>query len=183
MGGMLSALVGSFAPAGGAFESIATITGSGTPSTVTFSSIPSTYKHLQVRFRTLGNSSGTDPYLRFNGVNTTTYDWHSLKGNGSAASVTASPGDDGIRLMYGADTSTTYPMSAIIDIHDYTNTSKNKTVKIFAGQDFNGTYGGPVILGSGLWRSTSAITSLSFILLGGPLYTTTSVFSLYGIKG
>jgi hypothetical protein len=165
------------------YESIASFTGSGTPSTITFSSIPSTYKHLQVRFRALGNSSGTDPYLTFNGVSTAVYDWHSIAGNGSAVSAIGSPGDNGIRLMYGADTSTTYPMSAIIDIHDYASTTINKTVRTFAGQDFNGTYGGPVVLSSGLFRSTNAITSLSLVLLGGPVYTTASVFSLYGIKG
>lgn len=169
--------------AGSSFESIATITGSGTPNSITFSSIPSTYKHLQVRFRTLGNSSGSDPYLTFNGITTATYDWHSIAGNGSASSATGVSGDNGIRLMYGANTNNTYPMSAVIDIHDYTSTSKNKTIKTFAGQDFNGTETGVVVLSSGLYRSTSAITSISIELIGGPLYTATSVFSLYGIKG
>jgi hypothetical protein len=178
-----SFLVGNAAYIPSAFDSIATITGAGSPTTITFSSIPSTYKHLQVRFRTLASSSGADSYLRFNGVSTTTYDWHSMSGNGSAASAIGVPGDDGIRLAYGSDTSTTYPMSAIIDIYDYANTSKNKTVRTFAGQDFNGTYGGPVVLSSALWRSTSAITSLSINLIGGPTYSTSSIFSLYGIEG
>jgi hypothetical protein len=167
----------------GAYESIATITGSGTPSTITFSSIPSTYKHLQVRFRALANTTGTDPYLRFNGVSTLTYDWHSIQGNGSNVYPFASPGDEGIRIMYGADGGTTYPMSGIIDIHDYASTTKNKTLRSLAGQDMNNTFGGPVVLTSGLWRNTSAITSLSLILFGGPVFTTASVFSLYGIKG
>ena len=165
------------------YESIASAAGTGSSGTITFSSIPSTYKHLQVRFRALANTTGTDPYFRINGVSTTTYDWHSVAGNGSAVSLFGSPGDDGIRLMYGADGGTTYPMSGIIDIHDYASTTKNKTIRTLAGQDLNGTYGGPVVLSSGLFRSTNAITSLSLILIGGPVFTTASVFSLYGIKG
>jgi hypothetical protein len=167
----------------GSFESIATATGTGSSGTITFNSIPSTYKHLQVRFRALANTNGTDPYLRFNGVSTLTYDWHSIQANGSSVYPFGSPGDEGIRIMYGADGGTTYPMSGIIDIDDYASTTKNKTLRSLAGQDMNNTYGGPVVLTSGLFRSTNAITSLSLVLLGGPVYTTASVFSLYGIKG
>ena len=166
--------------AGSSFESIASAVGTGSSGTITFSSIPSTYKHLQVRFSALANTTGTDPYLRFNGISTTTYDWHHIAGNGSAVSTFGSPGDEGIRLMYGADGGTTYPMSGIIDIHDYASTTKNKTVRLFAGFDTNGA--GQVTMNSGLYNSTTAVSSID-IVTDGSGFLTGSTFSLYGIKG
>jgi len=67
----------------GAFESIATLSGSGV-STVTFSSIPSTYKHLQVRmFGQAAGGSGGVVRMRFNGDTGTNYTAHYLTGYGS----------------------------------------------------------------------------------------------------
>ena len=72
-----------------------------------------------------------------------------------------------------------YPTNFIIDILDYANTSKYKTVRIALGSDRNGS--GEVGLFSGLWQSTAAVTTIAINC--GQNYTTTSQFALYGIKG
>lgn len=173
----LGILAASGAGGGGAFESIATATGTGSSATITFSSIPGTYQHLQIR--TLGISASSDAavYVRCNGVSTSSYTQHQLFGNGTNVLVSASaPGTE----IYGLLRSTaTYPSVAIIDILDYANTSKNKTIRSFMGEDANGS--GRVGLFSGLFMSTSAITSID--LVASQNYSTSTTFALYGIKG
>ena len=73
------------------YESIATVTvGAGGSSSVTFSSIPSTFKHLQVRgLVQLANGSGELDF-RFNGDTGSNYSYHRIYGNG--ASVVAEAG-------------------------------------------------------------------------------------------
>jgi hypothetical protein len=76
--------------------------------------------------------------------------------------------------------------SLIMDILDYANTNKYKTTRGIIGFDTNGTvagYGGRVGLISGNWRSTSAITSITFTVDNAANYSANSKFSLYGIKG
>jgi hypothetical protein len=72
----------------------------------------------------------------------------------------------------------------MIDIHDYASTTKNKTVRQFTGTDTNSSASGAfrLGLGSGLWMSSSAITTVS-ILPGGTAHAAGTTFALYGIKG
>jgi hypothetical protein len=175
----LGILAASGAGGGGSFESIATITAGVADATVSFTSIPSTYKHLQIRYSVNEGTGGgiTNAYIRFNGV-TSGYATHRLEGNGSSAAAAGSASSSTMFGGYYAGTANNYG-AAIIDIHDYASTTKNKTMRIFNGVDLNGS--GYVALTSGLYASTSAVTT---ILIGaGGLFTSGSVFSLYGIKG
>jgi hypothetical protein len=73
---------------------------------------------------------------------------------------------------------------SIIDIHDYASTTRNKTFRFLTGNDRNGA--GILALFSGLWMSTSAITSLTFVpnnIGGAQTFISGTTFSLYGIKG
>ena len=175
----LTALLGGGAGGGGAsFESIATATPTGTNS-VTFSSIPSTYKHLQIRATISNVTSNIYYYTQFNGDSSASYARHGLYGDGaSAAAFAQAPNRN--EIMVGYDGGFTQPMSVIVDIHDYANTSKNKTVRAISGNDRNGS--GIIALLSGVWLSTSAINSLTFYN-GGNNYTTGTTIALYGIKG
>jgi hypothetical protein len=170
----------------GAYDSIATATGTGSSNTITFSSIPQTYTHLQIRIFAkgagTGNGVGTGSAIVFNGDTTTTNYWRSsMNGFGTGTSVNF--GNDnafwdiignasGLSDMYAAN---------IIDILDYTNTSKAKVVRNLLGEDTNGNGSrlGPL---SGLWNNTSAITSISLQSFGGNFLTPTHI-ALYGIKG
>jgi hypothetical protein len=173
---------------GGAYESISTITGNGSTSSFTFSSIPSTYKHLQIRWngRTLGG--GSTPvalWFQFNGDTTANYGYHALYGNGSSAQ--AGEYQDGNRI-YADNALGDSGMSSgimgvgVFDVIDYASTTKNKTTRSFHGCDGNtANTNFRVYLESNRWRSNSAVTSIT--VFAGSAFTTDSVISLYGIKG
>ena len=162
------------------YESIATVTvGSGGQSTVSFSSIPSTYKHLQIRY--IGRtSSNQNTIMRFNGDTGTNYSLHFLYGQGSSTGAAAETPQTYIYTDVLTGSTTGYT-AAVIDILDYTSVNKNKTVRSLSGQDLNGT-ASYVFYSSGVWRNSStAITSITFY--GGANYDQYSSFALYGIKG
>ena len=164
-------------PSTSSYESIATVSvGSGGASTVSFTSIPSTYKHLQVRatvatWATGGNSD----FMRINSDSGSNYTWHYLGGNGSSAFAGAATSQTGVPSYIGTPT----PSPRIYDILDYANTSKYKTVRSLIGGDSNGA--GSIYLQSSLWLNTAAINSLTFNIDNNniPEY---SHFALYGIK-
>lgn len=161
------------------FESIATITPSGTNS-VTFSSIPSTWTHLQVRFNGVSSSAAGSWYMRFNGDSGANYTNHWLAGSGSAASAGGNTGRYSIAGLITKGGVATYPSVGIIDVLDYTSTTENKVGRYFAGADNNST-GGSIELTSGVWLNTSAITSLT-LYYDYTLNSGTTI-ALYGIKG
>ena len=166
------------------YESIATAVGTGSSPTITFSSIPSTYKHLQLRIlgRTDNASTGTLVEAYVNGDTGQNYAFHRLQADGSTASANGAGSQFSIQALIratGASAAANIMTASIIDLYDYTSTSKAKTFRSFYGFDFNGS--GNIYLGSGLWTSTSAVTSLTFTAVAN--WTTTSTFALYGIKG
>ncbi len=176
------------------YESIATVTvGAGGSSAVTFSSIPSTYKHLQIRCLTRGTSNNTAPiYLTVNGDTAANYSTHQLLGNGATAYADGHAnasyiidGWGGFQTFSGGDLANTFGVG-IIDILDYANTSKYKTARALWGRDNNssGSITGRVVFESGSWRSTSAINSLSFTTDAtyGITWAQYTQFALYGIK-
>ena len=122
--------------AGGDFESIATVTvGAGGSFFIEFSSIPSTYTHLQIRgiFKTAGTGFYIDDlYLRLNSDSGSNYARHALLGTGSAASATGGASSSYIdcgRVLSSDSAISNTVFTAVIDIHDYASTSKYKTVR------------------------------------------------------
>jgi hypothetical protein len=188
---LLGTLSSGVAASTSSYESIASATGTGSSATITFSSIPGTYKHLQIRgiyrdTRTV-NTIDVPICLRFNSDSGANYISHELTGNGSSASAASSgTGDDKINIYNAGVTDGTAANivgASIIDIHDYASTTKNKTVRGFAGGDANtASTDFKVSLSSGLWINTAAITSITVFSTAANL-TTSTVFSLYGIKG
>jgi hypothetical protein len=171
------------APSTNAYESIATVTiGSGGASSATFSSIPSTYKNLQIRgiFRPTGASW---VIARFNGDSGTNYSQHDLRGDGSSASAEATINAQNAYFILGTATGTNIFGVGVMDILDYANTNKYKSIRSLNGADNNGS--GSVYYASGNWMSTSAISSIT--ITADSTYTTNfaqySSFALYGIKG
>jgi hypothetical protein len=171
------------APDTGAMFPIAMVNvGSAGSGTITFTSIPDTYKHLQIRVMGLYSASNPFANLRFNGDSNSVYWWHQLQGNGSSASA-GSYGSLGTSIYFPADAvGSSIPTVQIADILDYTSTSKNKTVRVLEGYDANGS--GTLRLASGLWSATPrlAITSISITTSSGN-FNQYSQFALYGIKG
>lgn len=188
---ILLGILASSAEAAGAansYDSIATVTGN-TSSTITFSNISQDYKHLQLRCILRSDVSGYSTLnytLRVgNGSidSGSNYTYHRLYGNGSSASADGSANESGGLLFATASTAAANIFSTtVLDILDYTNTNKYKTMRSLSGADLNGS--GNVFLQSFLWRSTSAINTMSFILGGAGVSTDSySHFALYGIKG
>jgi hypothetical protein len=178
-----SLLVGNSAYTPPSFESIETVTvGSGGAASISFTSIPQTYTHLQIRG--IANS-GDASYIaaQFNGDTGTNYSNHAIYA------------DDGGTLVGQANATTTNVQIArsnyvanstfgagVCDILDYANTNKNTTTRALAGNDTNGTAGGVAFFSSGNWRNTAAITSILIFPTSGN-FRQYSSFALYGIKG
>ena len=169
-----------------AFQSIATATvGSGGTASVTFSSIPQTYTHLQLRItarntRVSGYEAGS-LYGYFNGDTAANYPNHIMYGDGatlysfpdltSLGFIAARIADNSRANVFGV---------SIVDILDYTNTNKNTTVRTLTGFENNTV--GEMQFQSATWLNTSAVTS---ILINSPTFSIMeySSIALYGIKG
>lgn len=182
---ILGILASSTRVAAGDFESIATVTvGSGGSSTITFSSIPSTYTHLQVRgiMRTDRASTTDYLYLRFNSDSGSNYAYHRLNGNGSTAGADASSSTTAIIFDRAGAASATASIFGgfVMDILDYANTNKYKVSRSLGGVDTNG--GGEIHIESGLWQNTNAITTVTITSGTSSTFQQYSHFALYGIK-
>lgn len=120
--------------------------------------------------------------LTFNGDTTgSDYYGHNLGGDGTSAYASAWAGSSYSSILFasGGIGDNGYFSGGIMDILDYTNTNKYKTMRMLEGFDQNGS--GQVYLNSGLWQSTSAITSIT-ITGHNYNYASGSSFALYGIK-
>jgi hypothetical protein len=161
------------------FESIATYTGNGGSSVATFSSIPQTYKSLQIRISALGGESQC--ITKFNGL-TASYRQHFLYGTGSAAGATATTGDYFYSFWNINGMDGTYPLVQIIDVIDYASTAKYKTFRSFAGSNRNDTSNGEIMMWSGSnFANTNAITSINVENTGSNFATGTTI-AVYGVK-
>ena len=168
------------------FQSIATAIGTGSSGTITFSSIPSTYKHLQIRCNMVVANANQTPNITFNGDTASNYTNHIGyaygTGSGFAKAGYANAGRANIIIAgVGWGTVTTYPNVAIIDIHNYSATDQYKTLTAFGGMDNGIANQGEVDMTSGMWQSTSAITSIT--ITGVSTFTTNTSIALYGIMG
>lgn len=166
------------------YESISTVTvGSGGAASISFSSIPSTYKQLQVRGIGRTTSSSNPIFIQLNSDTTTSnYYSHALYGNGSAAYAQAEGSTYSQYVNYfpiSTDTASAFG-AVVIDVLDYQNTNKYKTVRALGGFDKNG--GGFAWFNSTLWKNTNAITNITIQPYSGNLAEYSS-FALYGIKG
>jgi hypothetical protein len=178
--------LGSMILPGGAFESIATITvGSGGASSIEFTSIPGTYQHLQIRMGLRSNRVDTNENVRIR-VNSDTgsnYAFHQLRGDGATTATEAGASQTSIevnRSATAANAASSNFAQLLLDFLDYSSTSKNKTFRTLAGYDNNGS--GIVGINSGLWMSTSAVTSILVYPQYGSNFAQYSTAALYGVR-
>lgn len=185
-------LLGNTASAGlenllvGSYDSIATSTLPSGGGGLTFTSIPQTYTHLQLRILTKSQGSATDYYFwRLNGDAVSgNYRTHSLVGDGSSVSANTNPtGNTSAFIPHTipGTTATNVFSAIIIDILDYKNTSKYTTMRTLSGFDANGS--GQVAFSSGVWLNGSAVNSISIGGYNTQLNSNNCSYSLYGIKG
>lgn len=157
-------------------------------SSVSFTNIPSTYTHLQIRYigRLSGSANNQGVYMKFNSSNAN-YQYlggHALYGNGSSASAIAgwqgsSTAGGVLSQSPAANAGSNVFGAAVADILDYANTNKTKTVRSLDGYDNNGS--GEIHLFSFFWNDTSAISSINVI--PDSSFVANTQIALYGIKG
>jgi hypothetical protein len=161
----------------------AVVTSGGTAS-VTFSDIPATFTHLQVRGISRSVSASTGGMwgkVYLNGDTTTAnYAQHSLYGAGASAAVTAYNASSVTQYcFFTAHTGDNSWGSVVMDVLDYRSTNKNKTSRFLSGYDANGS--GLVMFSSELWMNTNAVTSLTIDNTGAN-FAEFSSFALYGVR-
>ena len=183
-----TAVYNPFSPTG-SYDALATYTvGSGGISSISFSGIPNTYSHLQIRFISQDDRATypiSEIKYTFNSDTGSNYSYHQLSGDGGSIYPNAASNTAFGQLEMGGTTTGGTFGAGVIDILDYSSSSKYKTVRALAGEMNNssvGGYYGIVALNSGLWRSTSAITSLTFSPRYASNFLQYTQFALYGVK-
>lgn len=155
------------------YEPISSTTLGGNSTGVTFSTIPSGFTDLIVVVA--GKSTANQlVYMQLNGDTAGNYSTTMLGdiyGANSGRQVNHSPG-----VFVGAFDSTN-SSSLILNLMSYASTSVYKTSLVTV------QYGVQSIQKHvGLWRNTSAVSSLYIYMAGGAQFTTGATFSLFGIK-
>jgi hypothetical protein len=162
--------------AGATYEPIATQTLGSASSTITFSSISGSYTDLVLVATFTQSTAGQSARIVLNGDTATNYSLTEIRGNGtSAASSRGSSMSNGYYGYY-SDGSTSVPTVAIVSLMNYANTTTYKTWLSRSGASDRAT---EALVG--LWRSTSAITTIALSIDAGATYSTGSTFTLYGI--
>lgn len=180
-----SQITGHLAPAdtGSYFPISAVTVPSGGTASITFSSIPSTYTHLQIRIMGRSDRASTRDVvsLKFNSDSGANYTEHYLYGDGSSANAGGSTGATSANTyrIAGGSAASNIQGTIIIDILDYANTNKYKTLRSLGGVDLNGS--GEIWFNSSLWLNTNAINNIVLTSIG--TLQQYSSFALYGIKG
>jgi len=181
LGIMASQISGHLYTLTGNYDSIQTVTVGTAQSSVTFTSIPNNYTHLEIRIFAKEVTGGSPPYnfqMQFNSDTTAAnYSTHSLLGTGAAASASGTANSGFCEIGYIGGT---YFNANIVSVLDYASTVKYKTSKALGGYDQNGS--GRILLSSGAWfNSATAISSITFSSSTGNIDQYSS-FALYGIK-
>lgn len=158
------------------YEPIATTTLGSAASTITFSSIPSTFTDLRiVMIGTAQSASFLAGLVRFNSDTGSNYSYTWMYGDGSAAGSGRASNQTTINLINWTSINSTTPGLLTFDVLSYAG-STNKTILGTGSNDQNGS--GSVERVVGLWRSTSAINTITLSNAFGTGFTAT----LYGIK-
>jgi hypothetical protein len=156
------------------------LTGAG----VNISGIPQSFNHLQLRLFMRSTAAATTAIasLQFNSdVVTNNYNSHFLQGDGASASSGVQGTSTFITFpaVPAASTATGIFGAIILDVLDYTSTSKNKTVRMLGSYDSNGS--GLAVMKSGLWFKTpEAINTINLGITTG--WAANSRWDLYGIS-
>lgn len=157
------------------YEPIATSTLGSAASSITFSSIPGTYTDLRIVL--VGTVTDiVDLIMQYNSDTATNYSYTRLQGNGTAAATDTTSNNANIRISFG-NPSTSIPFLITNDIFSYAGSTYKTSLTTFSG-DTNGA--GSVGRTVGLWRSTSAVTSV-VMTASGSTWKSGTTATLYGI--
>jgi hypothetical protein len=157
------------------YVALANITLGTAASTVTFSSIPATYRDLilVVEGTTVGTGGAR---LRLNNDSGSNYHYVLMYALANGSIASASAGGQTLMFPTTSETTSGERFYYTAQIMDYSATDKHKTV-LFRDHEKNAT-----VIGASAqrWANTVAVTQLN-LLLNTSSYATGSTFTLYGI--
>lgn len=185
-------------PIEGAYDALAVVTLSSSASSVTFNSIPSGYKHLQIRAVHRNAGTGTQGFTgqRLNNDSTSSYSIHQITGTGASTPVVVGAASQtGILWNSGTFYYNSFSSSAtancfavsVYDYLDYANTSKNKAIRAIEGHEMSNNDGNSRVQTlSAMFMRVAAISAISFSCWDengtASSFIAGSKFALYGVK-
>ena len=155
------------------YIALSTTTIGASTATVTFSSIPATYRDLVVVISGTATGNAPSSKVTFNSDNGNNYNEVAMYGLGSSAASFSTPN---IAFNQGLFLQTTQGQY-ILQILDYAQTNKHKTL---LSRTDTASYA--VFAMAGRYASTNAINTIKLELNGGPSFAAGCTFSLYGIN-
>jgi hypothetical protein len=156
------------------YTPLATVTLGSSASSVTFSSIPATYRDLVLVLHALGSTT-IEARMRFNGDTGSNYSFVGMIGDGTGATSPSTASRVNIILSSAARATVTDYLQVKASVMDYSATDKHKTVLSRSNQAAGATEAF-----ANRWANTSAITSLEIATDTGT-WAVGSTFNLFGI--
>lgn len=160
------------------YEKIATTTLGSSQSTVTFSSISSSYTDLVVVLNTFTSVDVVYTRMRFNSDTGNNYSSTYLEGDGSVANSNMYTNNSVIQFSYWNAGAGSNPQTTIINIMNYSNSTTYKTALLKYVGLTGGASGATATIG--MWRNTNSINTIDFSV-GSGNFNSGSIFTLYGI--
>lgn len=146
----------------------------GGTSLITFNNISQDYKHLQVRGYGLFAGTVGAGWFKYNNDSTAIYSYTGLNTDGTNSSSTNNASQTYGTWNGNAGTAAVTPW--VMDISEYTNTSKHKLAVCVTGWSPN-----YVEMNTSTWASTAAINRIDFLNSHSTFAAGTTI-SIYGIK-
>jgi len=159
------------------YEPIATTTLGSAASSITFSTIASSWTDIKVIIVATAASNANFAF-RFNSDSGSNYSRTRLAADGSTVTSSRNTNQTELQLTSSFNIGTT-PVMRTLDIFSYAG-STNKTVLFEEINDLNGS--GGLNKQVGLWRNTAAITSIYFFAQSATDFAAGTTATLYGIK-
>lgn len=160
------------------YEKIASYAATGSVADITFSSIPSTYTDLVLKFSTRNSIADLDILIKFNG-STSSFTAKRLYGSGSGSGGTDSLARTAGLIEDSSYTASTFASNEIY-IPNYASSTQYKSYSVDSVTENNATLS-YVLFGAGLWSSNSAINSVTIAPAASNIVQF-STATLYGIK-
>ena len=161
------------------YTPLATVTLGTTASSVTFSSIPATYRDLILVASFTQSSGSTTAGVRFNSDTGTNYSYVSMVGSGAGATSSNATSQALIFVPFVSSTAST-PVFSITQVMDYSATDKHKTVLNRDSATRSSDSSFATTAQANRWANTSAITNLQIFMQAGN-FNSGSTFNLYGV--
>ena len=160
------------------YTPLANITLGSSASSVTFSSIPATYRDLVLVIGSAKSASGNPAVVaRFNSDSGTNYPYVRMTGNGSSAASASITNDTSLALAVAFGINTSENATILLQIMDYSATEKHRPVLVRSN-----LAGAGVEAIAGRWaNAANAINQIELFNTSSISFATGTTFSLYGI--